>query len=260
MLDGSIIATIITTQPRTNSPASPAWRRARRAIVVEVAGVRRGAPGGKGDPGDPGERGERRGEDRPISPRVVEVRAREHRSMSRPASGREAEVALQGVVALEVDAGDAVLAAVACVLARLAGVDGRARDRAEDRLGERRRVAGRADGTASSRPRRSRRSRCGPCHPGRVNVIGARSTATTSPIKPARSATAPPSCPVKSLSRTPCCSSLERSSTKTTAFHDFGSRMLLGMWADTASVRPPTSTPSIEPFSMPQAIVVSQVL
>ena len=65
---------------------------------------------------------------------------------------------------------------------------------------------------------------------------------------------------MKSLSITPSCSGVLLSSTKTTAFHDFGSRMFFGMWADTAIVRPPTSTPSIAPDSMPQAIVVSQVL
>ena len=36
--------------------------------------------------------------------------------------------------------------------------------------------------------------------------------------------------------------------------------MFLGMWADTAMVSPSTLTPSIVPFSMPQAITVSQVL
>ena len=36
--------------------------------------------------------------------------------------------------------------------------------------------------------------------------------------------------------------------------------MFFGMWADTAIVRPLTSTPSIVPVSIPQAIVVSQVL
>ena len=36
--------------------------------------------------------------------------------------------------------------------------------------------------------------------------------------------------------------------------------MFFGMWAETAIVRPLTSTPSIEPFSMPQAMVVSHVL
>src|SRR5688572_19169668 len=36
--------------------------------------------------------------------------------------------------------------------------------------------------------------------------------------------------------------------------------MFLGMCADTAMVRPSTFTPSIEPFSIPQAMVVSQVL
>ena len=46
---------------------------------------------------------------------------------------------------------------------------------------------------------------------------------------------------------------------KTAAFQDFGIRMFSGMWAETAMVRPLTSTPSIVPFSMPQAIVVSQV-
>ena len=39
-----------------------------------------------------------------------------------------------------------------------------------------------------------------PLPPSTVKAIGARSTATTSPIRPARSATAPPSCPVKSWS------------------------------------------------------------
>ena len=37
-------------------------------------------------------------------------------------------------------------------------------------------------------------------------------------------------------------------------------RMFFGMWAETAIVSPSTLTPSIEPFSMPQAITVSQVL
>ncbi len=36
--------------------------------------------------------------------------------------------------------------------------------------------------------------------------------------------------------------------------------MFLGMWAETAIVRPATSTPSIEPFSIPQAMTVSQVV
>ncbi len=36
--------------------------------------------------------------------------------------------------------------------------------------------------------------------------------------------------------------------------------MFLGMWADTAMIRPPTSTPSIDPVSIPQAMTVSQVL
>ena len=37
-------------------------------------------------------------------------------------------------------------------------------------------------------------------------------------------------------------------------------RMFLGMWADTAMVSPSTLTPSIEPFSIPQAMTVSHVL
>jgi hypothetical protein len=60
-------------------------------------------------------------------------------------AGREAEVALQGVVALEIDARDAVPAAVALVGAGLGRVHGRARDRAEHGLGQRRRVARRPD-------------------------------------------------------------------------------------------------------------------
>src|SRR6202008_1895747 len=58
-------------------------------------------------------------------------------------SGREVEVALEGVVPREGPARDPVAAAVAAVAAGLRGVDGRTRDRAEDRPGEGRRLAGR---------------------------------------------------------------------------------------------------------------------
>src|SRR5262245_26233602 len=60
--------------------------------------------------------------------------------------GREAEVALEGVVVLELlHARDAVGAAVPRVVARLGGIDGRARDGAEHGPGERGGLAGGAD-------------------------------------------------------------------------------------------------------------------
>ena len=98
-----------------------------------------------------------------------------------------------------------------------------------------------------------------PLPPSTVNVIGTRSTDTTSPINPARSAIAPPSCPVNTLSSWPCCSSLEPSSTNTAAFQEAGVSTLPGMWTDRATVRPVTSTPSIAPLSMCQASAESQV-
>ena len=97
-----------------------------------------------------------------------------------------------------------------------------------------------------------------PLPPSTVNVIGARSTATTSPMSPARSAIAPPSWPVQTLSIACSWSSEARSSTKIAAFHDLGIRTFSGMWTEAAMVRPETSTPSIDPLSTCHASADSQ--
>ena len=90
------------------------------------------------------------------------------------------------------------------------------------------------------------------------NVIGTRSTATTSPISAARSATAPPSCPVNTLSSAECCSSLHRSSTSTAAFQ-LPASTLPGMCTDTQMQRSETSTPCTTPRSTIQPKIESQV-
>src|SRR6185436_3490968 len=134
----SIIATIISTQPAANSVASsgsgptpPSWCRYRPyGDAPQIHRASQAAPASATR--------------RP--PRIAWSRRGTRRCAGENTSnsGREAEVALEGVVPLEVDARDPVRAAVLGERARLGGVDRRARDRAEDRLGERRRVAGRA--------------------------------------------------------------------------------------------------------------------
>ncbi len=54
MLVGSIIATIIRTQPRTNSEQLDG-QGSEAAVVVQVAPVRRGRPRPERDPGDGGQ-------------------------------------------------------------------------------------------------------------------------------------------------------------------------------------------------------------
>ena len=144
---GSIIATIISSQPRAKSaglerPAAPTVRR-----VVEVVPVRRAFPQPQGEPGGDGERDERRR--RGSRGRAAATRRWAGANIAAaPRRRRQAAKRKWPCRALwpwRSTLGIPCGAPVPRELARLARVDGRARDRAEDRLGERGRVAGRAD-------------------------------------------------------------------------------------------------------------------
>src|SRR3989304_5971307 len=78
--------------------------------------------------------------------------------------------------------------------------------------------------------------------------MGALSTATTSPTRPARSATGPPSFPVHTSTSACCCASVALSSTTTTTFQ-LPWRTFPGMCTSSASVRPVTSVPFTVPLS-----------
>src|SRR6478609_565408 len=141
MLDGSIIATIISTQPATNSaissgngPLPPSWWRYRPAgeAAQSPSDSQATTASATSDPARIAR--SRRGSRRCCAVNIASRR-----------SGGELEVALERVVTLQVHARDAVAAAVPPVPARLGGVHGGPRDRAEDRLREGRRLAGRAD-------------------------------------------------------------------------------------------------------------------
>ena len=129
MLVGSIIATIISTQPRMKS-AQP------RGASGTVAAARGRGSGRTARPhshsasqATADERDERPEQDRPVATAAARRWAATNivQPSGRAASGGEAEVALEGVVALEVlHARDAVAAAVARVLARLGRVHRRA--------------------------------------------------------------------------------------------------------------------------------------
>ena len=108
-LVGSIIATIIRVQPTVNSAASSGQRapppRRRGGGSARTASpptaTARARPARRAPTSDPTE-------DRPVATRGAEVGGSEHRPVRSPPSGGEAEVALEGVVVLEVDARDAV--------------------------------------------------------------------------------------------------------------------------------------------------------
>src|SRR3954454_7964795 len=91
-----------------------------------------------------------------------------------------------------------------------------------------------------------------------VQVIGTRSTAATSPIRAAKSAIAPPSCPVNTASNASCWASSHRSSTYTTAFQ-LPASTLPGMCTDRPMMRSETSTPLTDPLSTAHARIESQV-
>src|SRR3970040_127782 len=78
--------------------------------------------------------------------------------------------------------------------------------------------------------------------------MGAFSTATTSPTRPARSATGPPSFPVHTSTSACCCASVALSST-TTATFQLPLSTFPGMCTSSASVRPVTSVPFTVPLS-----------
>ncbi len=119
---GSIIATIISVQPKVNATATTATE----VLAPPAASWCRKCPYGEpshnhnASQASPAMRHEGPGQDRPIPTGGAQVRGREHRPGSVAASGREAEVALEGVVPLEVHARDAVTAPVLRELARLA--------------------------------------------------------------------------------------------------------------------------------------------
>src|SRR6478735_1097516 len=89
-------------------------------------------------------------------------------------------------------------------------------------------------------------------------TIGTRSTATTSPIRAAKSAMAPPSWPVNTARRASCCVSSHRSSTYTTAFQ-LPASTLPGLCTDSPMMRSDTSTPFTVPRSTAHARIESQV-
>ena len=87
MLDGSIIARIIRTQPAVNSAASTGTGAAPPASWPEVRPVGRARPRHEADPGQRRQRDEGRAEHGPVAARVAEVRRGEHRPCLRPRSG-----------------------------------------------------------------------------------------------------------------------------------------------------------------------------
>src|SRR5439155_17771032 len=101
-------------------------------LVVEEAAVRRLLPDPETDPGEADQPEEQRSEE------LVVANPGPHGPAS---GGLEAEASLDRVVAVEVDL-EAVLLQVDLVVVRLPDVRGRAWDRGEDRVVQRRRLAG----------------------------------------------------------------------------------------------------------------------